>query len=115
MPNEDITIKEIIKVELEYTGVSNYRNDDLEDGTLIVVGVDTKYSPKLKFLNPLTGNTENVKISKKVFKNQPLEIGDMIIVYGIDEKPKKTKMDGKWVETGEYEYWLSDYQIISQD
>lgn len=115
LPNEDITIKEIIKAELEFTGVSNYRNDDLEEGTLIVVGVDTKYSPKLKFLNPLTGNTENVKISKKVFKNQTLEIGDMIIVYGIDEKPKKTKVDGKWVETGEYEYWLSDYQIISQD
>ena len=115
LPNEDISIKEIIKSELEFTGVSNYRNDDLEEDTLIVVGVDTKYSPKLKFLNPLTGNTENVKISKKVFKNQPLEIGDMIIVYGIDEKPKKTKMDGKWVETGEYEYWLSDYQIISQD
>ena len=115
LPNEDITIKEIIKAELEYTGVSNYRNDDLEEGTLIVVGVDTKYSPKLKFLNPLTGNTENVKISKKVFKNQTLEIGDMIIVYGIDEKPKKTKMDGKWIETGEYELWLSDYQIISQD
>lgn len=115
LPNEDITIKEIIKAELEYTGVSNYRNDDLEEGTLIVVAVDTKYSPKLRFLNPLTGNTENVKISKKVFKNQPLEVGDMIIVYGIDEKPKKTKMDGKWVETGEYEYWLSDYQIISQD
>lgn len=115
LPNEDITIKEIIKAELEYTGVSNYRNNDLEEGTLIVVGVDTKYSPKLKFLNPLTGNTENVKISKKVFKNQTLEIGDMIIVYGIDEKPKKTKVDGKWVETGEYEYWLSDYQIISQD
>ena len=115
LPNEDITIKEIIKAELEYTGVSNYRNDDLEEGTLIVVGVDTKYSPKLKFLNPLTGNSENVKISKKVFKNQTLEIGDMIIVYGIDEKPKKTKVDGKWVETGEYELWLSDYKIISQD
>lgn len=115
LPNEDINIKEIIKAELEYTGVSNYRNDDLEEGTLIVVGVDTKYSPKLKFLNPLTGNTENVKISKKIFKNQSLEIGDMIIAYGIDEKPKKTKVDGKWVETGEYEYWLSDYQIISQD
>ena len=100
---------------LEYTGVSNYRNDELEEGTLIVVGVDTKYSPKLKFLNPLTGNTENVKISKKVFKNQTLEIGDMIIVYGIDEKPKKTKMDGKWIPTGEYEFWLSDYKIISQD
>lgn len=115
LPNEDITIKEIIKAELEYTGISNYRNDDLEEGTLIVVDVDTKYSPKLKFLNPLTGNTENVKISKKVFKNQTLEIGDIIIVYGIDEKPKKTKMDGKWIETGEYEFWLSDYKIISQD
>ena len=115
LPNEDISIKEIIKAELEYTGVSNYRNDDLEEGTLIVVGVDTKYSPKLKFLNPLTGNTENVKISKKVFKNHTLEIGDMIIVYGIDEKPKKTKMDGKWIPTGEYEFWLSDYKIISQD
>ena len=39
----------------------------------------------------------------------------MIIVYGIDEKPKKTKMDGKWNPTGEYEFRLSDYKIISHD
>ena len=75
--------------------------------------VDTKYSPKLRFLNPHTGNSQIMKINKKIFKNNPLELGDVIMVYGLTEKFKRTKIDDKWVETNESEYWLNDYEIIN--
>lgn len=114
--DEDLSIKEIIKAELEYYGSVSYMNNELEDGSMIIVSLDTKYTPKTSMYNPKTGNAETVKISKRDFKHQPLEVGDIIIVYNIYEKCKKTKnADGKWIELDDYEYWCDDYQIINQE
>ena len=106
-------IKDIIKSELEFYGSTSYMNDELEEGVLIATAIDTKYSPKIRFLNPHTGNSQVLKINKKTFKRNPLELGDMIMVYGLTEKFKKTKVGDKWVETNESEYWLDDYEIIN--
>ena len=113
IPNEDITIKEIVNAEIDYTGTCSLMTDELPDFALIVTDVDTKYSPKIKFLNPRTGNSEIIKISKKTFKHQPLEVGDVVISLGISEKHKKTrdKETGKWIELPDVEYWLDDYKI----
>lgn len=113
IPNEDITIKEIVNAEIDYTGTCSLMTDELPDFALIVTDVDTKYSPKIKFLNPRTGNSEVIKISKKTFKHQPLEVGDVVISLGISEKHKKTrdKETGRWIELPDTEYWLDDYKI----
>jgi hypothetical protein len=106
IPNEDMEIKDIIKAEIEYYGSTSYINKELEEGTLIITSIDTKYSPKLLCLNPHTGNGQTIKVSKKLFKRQPLELGDMIMVYGLSQKPK-------WMKPEELEYWLEDYEIIN--
>ena len=81
---------------------------------MIILSVDTKYTPKLRAYSPISGNTEIVKIAKKDFKKQPLEVGSVILVFNIYEKHKKTKdKDGKWIDIpNEYEYWIDDYEII---
>ena len=111
--NDDLPIDEIIKAEVEYYGSPTYINKDLEDNTLIILSVDTKYTPKLRAYSPISGNTETVKIAKKDFKKQPLEVGSVILVFNIYEKHKKTKdKDGKWIDIpNEYEYWIDDYEI----
>ena len=114
IPNEDITIKEMVNAEIDYTGTCSLMTDELPDYALIVTDVDTKYSPKIKFLNPRTGNSEVIKISKKTFKNQPLQVGDVVICLGITEKHKKTKdkETGRWIEIpNQTEYWIDDYKI----
>lgn len=111
--NDDLPIDEIITAEIEYYGSPTYINKDLEDNTLIILSVDTKYTPKLRAYSPISGNTETVKIAKKDFKKQPLEVGSIILVFNIYEKHKKTKdKDGKWIDIpNEYEYWIDDYEI----
>ena len=113
IPNEDITIKEIVNAEIDYTGTCSLITDELPDFALIVTDVDAKYSPKIKFLNPRTGNSEVIKISKKTFKHQPLEVGDVVISLGISEKHKKTrdKETGRWIELPDTEYWMEEYKI----
>lgn len=110
--NDDLPIDEIIKTEVEYYGSPVYINKELEDNTLIILSVDTKYTPKLRAYSPISGNTETVKIAKKDFKKQPLEVGSIILVYNIYEKHKKTKdKDGKWIELEDVEFWIDDYEI----
>ena len=114
IPNDDMEVKEIVKAELEYTGAVNYMDDTLDPMTIIILSVDTKYTPKMVAYSPLTGNTETVKISKKEFKNQPLEVGDMIIIFDIYEKQKKTKdkETGKWITLEDSELWIDGYKIV---
>lgn len=112
--NDDMEVKEIVKAELEYAGAVNYMDDTLDPMTIIILSVDTKYTPKMVAYSPLTGNTETVKISKKEFKNQPLEVGDMIIIFDIYEKQKKTKdkETGKWITLEDSELWIDGYKIV---
>lgn len=111
--NMDMEIEDIIKAELEYLGSPVFRSDELEDGTLICINVNTKYTPKIRFYNPKTGNSEEVKISKKIWNNNPLSIGDIIIVFDMYEKEGKTKVDGKWMPNGKYEWWINKYIKIN--
>lgn len=111
--NLDMEIEEIIKAELEYLGSPAFMTDELEEGSLICIDVNTKYTPKILFYNPATGGKEYIKISKKLWKNQPLDIGDIIIVYDLYEKEGSTKVDGKWIPNGKYEWWLNKYKKIN--
>ena len=111
--NLDMEIEEIIKAELEYLGSPAFMTDELEEGSLICIDVNTKYTPKILFYNPTTGGKEYIKISKKLWKNQPLDIGDIIIVYDLYEKEGSTKVDGKWISNGKYELWLNKYKKIN--
>ena len=111
--NLDMEIEEIIKAELEYLGSPAFMTDELEEGSLICIDVNTKYTPKILFYNPTTGGKEYIKISKKLWKNQPLDIGDIIIVYDLYEKEGSTKVDGKWIPNGKYEWWLNKYKKIN--
>ena len=113
--DDELSIKEIIEAEITYTGAVSFTTDELPNNSLIAIGIDTKYSPKILFLNPKTGNSETVKISKRTYKHQPLEIGDIVVAYGISEKHKKTrdKESGQWINLPDTEYWLDDYKILS--
>ncbi len=111
--DEDLSMKEIIEAERDYIGRPIYIDENLDPMTLIVLDVNTKYTPKIQFYSPLTGNIENVKIEKRIFKKQPLEFGDMIIVFNIYEKFRKTKNEnGQWIETENTEFWIDDYRKI---
>ena len=113
--NDELSIKEIVEAEITYTGTVSFTTDELPNNSLICIGLDVKYSPKILFLNPRSGNSETIKISKRTYKHQPLQIGDIVVAYGISEKHKKTrdKETGHWIELPDTEYWLDSYKILS--
>ena len=73
--------------------------------------MNVDYSPKLSLYALANGNTIPVKISKKIFKDKPLKRGDIIKVLDQNKQPKKKKLNDKWVDSEEKEWWITDYKI----
>ena len=70
-----------------------------------------EYSPKLSLYALANGNNIPVKVDKKTFAKRPLKRGDIVNVINQYKKPKMKKVDGKWVEGTEKEWWITDYKV----
>lgn len=110
IPNEKTSTKTIIKYQLENLGYVDIVDKKFA-GFCVVTDINVEYSPKLKLYAMANGNTIPVKIDKKLYAKNPAHRGDIIKVMDQYRKPKMKKVDGKWVETDEKEWWLKEYKI----
>ena len=76
-----------------------------------ITDINVEYSPKLKLYALANGNTIPVKIDKKTYARQPLKRGDIVKVIDQYRKNKMKKVDGKWVESDEKEWWIREYKV----
>lgn len=110
IPNEKTDMRTKIAYQIE-----NLRYVDIVDkklaGYCVALDLNVDYSPRLKLYALANGNTIPVKISKKIFKQNPIRRGDIVKVTNQYKKPKMKKVDGEWRETDEQEWWVSEYQI----
>lgn len=111
IPNEKTTLRTIIAYQIENLGYVDIV-DKKYAGYCVVTDLNVDYSPKLKLYALANGNTIPVKIDKKIFKNQPLRRGDIIKVIRQNKKPKMRKVEGKWMETEEKEWWVTEYEYV---
>ena len=108
------SLKTIIEKRSEVLGYVDII-DKKYAGYCVITDLNIEYSPKLKLYALANGNTIPVKIDKKTFKKQPLARGDIIKVNNQCKKPKMKKVDGKWTESDEKEWWVIDYENIRGD
>ena len=80
-------------------------------GYCVCTDLNVDYSPKVKLYALANGNTIPVKVSKKIFKNNPIKRGDIVKVENQYKKPKMKKVDGEWIETDEKEWWITEYKV----
>ena len=112
LDDEDMEIKDIIMAELEFCGTPSYKTDELGCRTVIALDLSTKYTPVVDFYNLSTGGIAKIKMSKKVFKSNVIEKGDVVELGDLRYKPKKKMINGEWQETNENELWCDNYKII---
>lgn len=110
IPNEKTSIRTIIAYQLENLGYVDIV-DKKYAGYCVVVDLNVDFSPRLKLYALANGNTIPVKIDKKTFANKQVRRGDIIKVENQYRKNKMKKVDGRWIETDEKEWWLSEYKI----
>lgn len=110
IPNEKTDMRTKIAYQIENLGYVDIVDKKLA-GYCVALDLNVDYSPRLKLYALANGNTIPVKISKKIFKQNPIRRGDIVKVTNQYKKQKMKKVDGEWQETDEQEWWVSAYQI----
>lgn len=110
IPNKKTDIRTKIAYQIENLGYVDIVDKKLA-GYCVALDLNVDYSPRVKLYALANGNTIPVKISKKIFKQNPIRRGDIVKVTNQYKKQKMKKVDGEWQETDEQEWWVSEYQI----
>lgn len=102
---------ELIKTYFEFCGNCNIIDKSMGN-KCIITDINTKYTPRITLYGIGNGKLKDVKIYKKDFKQDPLEIGDVISIKGYQIKNKKKKEGDKWIELEDKEMILTKYEKI---
>jgi DNA polymerase III alpha subunit len=113
IPDGEIPLRTRLESEAEYLGYINYTNPNFQN-TGFVIGVDTKYSPKISVYKLDTGETVTYKLAKAAYQKNPFDKGNIIKFYS-EERPKSRKVDGEWVKLQETEPWITNFIIKHTD
>jgi len=111
---EDVAfnIKEQLEYEKEFLGFLQ-STFDMDETFVYISDLDLKYSPKVMCYYLKGGYEECLKIYKKEYKQDIFNVGDIIKLGGVANRPKSKKIDGEWTKsTTETEKWISRYNIV---
>lgn len=113
MPYEKTTFVDKVHYQLENLGYIDIVDSQYK-GYVVVMNVETKYTPKAKVYALANGNTLFVKIAKKDFSKKVLQDGD--IIHITDQKKKnrvKMSSDGRFVPVeNEFDWWITKYELV---
>lgn len=121
IPDEDYSFSEMVKFKVDILGYVDYKNDEFDKHLVVVTDLDMKYSPKFQAYCLKTGQVEQIKIYKTpnkkahvCYADVPVQNGDVICMKTC-KKMKKWKYvhEKPTVVPNEFEWWLTDYQIVN--
>lgn len=115
-----------MKYQIEHLGYVEYVNPKLDVRYIVILDIDTTYSPKFKAYCLKTGQICDMKIHSRLIKKDkrikvsyaevPVENGDVIYMSRCDKEPKKRKVDDEWqVVPNEFVWWINDYRKVIND
>ena len=110
IPNENINIAERVMAWKEYVGSCSLI-DKRNPRDCVVTDIDLKYTPKVEMYCLASGNTQWVKISKRIWKNNKLQKGDLVNLCEVHNKYKRKNVEGKWIELEDFELWTDEYFV----
>ena len=110
--DEELPSLDLVAFEITVLGTP-VTVDPAAAGIFAVLDVDAKYSPKVKMYNVARGTIGKMKVIKKTFEQQPLEVGSILKLNEWKKKPKM-QYDGKAVirVPDKYDYWMERYVKI---
>jgi len=109
----DIGIKDQMDIERELLGYIQCTYPEMDKRNCYILGIDTKYAPRLQIYNLKTGKSQSFKMGNALYKHKKLEDGDIICVDRFKEKPALKKIDGKFVEQDETQWWIESCNKIN--
>ncbi len=117
IPQEEDKITEIILNQINILGSIYYINSSINPVITAVQEIDTnQYGTTFLTLYRLCdGSLSNsIKVDKMFYTQNSLKVGDIIQVDYIIDKPKKRKIDGKFIELEETESIITAYHKLKE-
>ena len=123
IPNNEISIINKIQAQKDYLGYIDYVNSNLDKRYVMVIKLDTKFSPKFDAYCLNNGKIQELKVYKQArgkkqsrityFKDKPFKEGDILYTTKFNSKPKSMKTEDGWVNIPDtLEWWLLDYNVV---
>ena len=115
------TLAQKLRYQTELLGGITYIDPTLDKRYIVVMGLDTTYSPKFRAYCLATGQTVEMKVHKNLnykdksiktsFKQKPFTNGDILYMTIPKKREKVKKVEDRWVGTGVFEWWLEEYEV----
>lgn len=126
IPDEEVTSAERVHYQYQVLGYSDYTDPNIDWRYICITSLNTSYSPKFNAYCIKTGESKEMKIHKKIprndkrcktsFEQLPVYDGDIIYIKDCKSEPKKRKTDNGWEAIpGTKEWWIKDYLIICRN
>ena len=120
------SLSQRIKYQIEHLGYVEYVNPKLDVRYIVILDIDTTYSPKFKAYCPKNGQICDMKIHSRLVKKDkkikvsysevPVENGDVVYMARCDKEPRKRKGEDGWETVpNEFVWWINDYRKITDD
>lgn len=120
------SLSQRIKYQIEHLGYVEYINPKLDVRYIVILDIDTTYSPKFKAYCLKNGQICDMKIHSRLVKKDkkikvsysevPVENGDVVYMARCDKEPRKRKGEDGWETVpNEFVWWINDYRKITDD
>lgn len=122
-----MTVREKIKAQQEFLSYVCYKNPELDKRYILVMNLNTKFSPKFVAYCLKSGETIPMKVRKakkgrdwnvkNSFKDTPFNEGDILYMIKCKQEPKAVRQeDGTWKrDYNDKEWWLYAYEVKNTD
>lgn len=114
IPNEDISIKELLTTQTEYLGYISYIDKSYKSDVAIIsnIKINGYGTPFLTLYRICDGKSTTIKCDKKYYNENPIGQFEIIKMNNILQKNKRKKVDGKWIISDEKEFILNNYSRV---
>ena len=115
---DDFSINEKVLFEKQMLGYTYTIDDKYSKSFAVVTDINTKFSPLIDLYIINNGKDVQFKMSKNIFfddkKKAILQVGDLIKIKKMEQKPKQQLVNGKWVKTDIMQNWLTSWELINK-
>lgn len=120
IPDDEFKSVILAKFQYDVLGYIDYTDKDLDWRYICVTDLNTTYSPKFNSYCIQNGKVVEMKIHKKIprndkrcktsFQQVPFEDGDILYIKDCKNEPKRIKVGETWEDVpGSSEWWIKDY------
>lgn len=129
VPEEEYPTYVLASFQCDVLGYTDLKDEDVDWRYIIVMDLDTTYSPKFQAYSIGKGKSIEMKVHRSIpkskythcqdvvscFENVPFDNGDILFLNVVKKQPKKRKTESGWEPTGESEWWVKDYKKILKE